>query len=216
MDWSETLKRCEIVLFLYLLAGTSPSLVGLTLNGFCGFSSAVQELSLQSSSSNQVIQISTWYLWYFLNLLFGLTATPLDTGVEKYINDPTSTTLETTDYPIWNIDFPGVTICPNAKVFYIKKIKNKSFLSRSQQVDFVRRWKTKTCHGRKSWRTIRRFRDSSRCQKNPFYVYVFYEVVKGESFFFSFFLVQKRMRTSWLFLFYHSVFSPDDCCNARN
>ena len=41
---------------------------------------------------------------------------PFDSGIEKYINDPTSTTLETTDYPIWNIDFPGVTICPNAKV----------------------------------------------------------------------------------------------------
>ena len=123
MDWSETFKRCQMSV-VYLLAGTSPSLVGLTLNGSSGFSSAVQELSLQFSSSSQVIQISTWYLWYFLNLLFGLTATPLDTGVEKYINDPTSTTLETTDYPIWNIDFPGVTICPNAKVFHIKKIKN--------------------------------------------------------------------------------------------
>ena len=41
---------------------------------------------------------------------------PFNSGIEKYINDPTSTTLETTDYPIWNIDFPGVTICPNAKV----------------------------------------------------------------------------------------------------
>ena len=63
MDWSETFKRCEIVLFLflYLLAGTSPSQVGPTLNGFCGFFSAVQESSLQFSSSSQVIQISTWY-----------------------------------------------------------------------------------------------------------------------------------------------------------
>ena len=32
------------------------------------------------------------------------------------MNDPTTTGLETTDYPIWNIDFPGVTICPNTKV----------------------------------------------------------------------------------------------------
>ena len=32
------------------------------------------------------------------------------------MNDPTTTGLETTDYPIWNIDFPGVTICPNMKV----------------------------------------------------------------------------------------------------
>ena len=32
------------------------------------------------------------------------------------MNDPTTTGLETTDFPIWNIDFPGVTICPNTKV----------------------------------------------------------------------------------------------------
>ena len=37
-------------------------------------------------------------------------------GIDRYQNDPTSTSLETTDYPIWNIDFPGVTICPNTKV----------------------------------------------------------------------------------------------------
>ena len=37
-------------------------------------------------------------------------------GLEKYMNDPTTTGLKTTDYPIWNIDFPGVTICPNTKV----------------------------------------------------------------------------------------------------
>ena len=37
-------------------------------------------------------------------------------GIDKYINQPTSTSLDTRDYPVWNIDFPGVTICPNSKV----------------------------------------------------------------------------------------------------
>ena len=86
-----------------------------------------------------------------------------DAGVEKYINDPTSTTLETTDYPIWNIDFPGVTICPNAKV---PKSWNppKHYLSRSRQADFGRRWKTRTCRGRKYWRMIHRSKDIFRCE----------------------------------------------------
>ena len=38
-------------------------------------------------------------------------------GIEKYINQPTSTSLETRHFPVWNIDFPGVTICPNSKVY---------------------------------------------------------------------------------------------------
>lgn len=30
---------------------------------------------------------------------------------------PTITTIETNNYPIWNIKFPGVTICNNNKVY---------------------------------------------------------------------------------------------------
>ena len=41
-------------------------------------------------------------------------------GIEKYVNNPTSTSLDTRDYPVWNIDFPGVTICPNTKVSAFK------------------------------------------------------------------------------------------------
>ena len=37
------------------------------------------------------------------------------------------------------------------------------FLSRFQQADFVQPWKTKTCHGRKSWRMIHLFKDTFRC-----------------------------------------------------
>ena len=38
-------------------------------------------------------------------------------------------------------------------------------LSRFQQADFVLPWKTKTCHGRRSWRTIHRFKDTSRFER---------------------------------------------------
>ena len=51
------------------------------------------------------------------------------------MNDPTTTGLETTDYPIWNIDFPGVTICPNTKVDSINIIlKNLALTAGYKQV----------------------------------------------------------------------------------
>ena len=37
-------------------------------------------------------------------------------GIQKFLYVPTSTSLSTTDYSIRNIDFPGVTICPNSKI----------------------------------------------------------------------------------------------------
>ena len=58
--------------------------------------------------------------FFFFPLKFFLT------DVRRYIKDPTTTTLASTDYPIWNIDFPGITICPNMKVIFniIIKIQN--------------------------------------------------------------------------------------------
>ena len=56
-------------------------------------------------------------------------------GYDKYMNDPTTTGMETTDYPIWNIDFPGVTICPNTKVILkCTSKKNLLFLVGNEQV----------------------------------------------------------------------------------
>ena len=37
-------------------------------------------------------------------------------GIHKFLYVPTSTSLDTRDYSIRNIDFPGVTICPNSKI----------------------------------------------------------------------------------------------------
>lgn len=62
----------------------------------------------------------------FLSLLIWLTACVL--GImfavilimlvyERFQSTPTITTVETNNYPIWNVHFPAVTICNNNKVF---------------------------------------------------------------------------------------------------
>ena len=35
---------------------------------------------------------------------------------KKYRDEPVLTTVSTTSFPVWNIDFPAVTICNNNKV----------------------------------------------------------------------------------------------------
>ena len=45
-----------------------------------------------------------------------LTYIYLVQGIHKFLYVPTSTSLDTRDYSIRNIDFPGVTICPNSKI----------------------------------------------------------------------------------------------------
>ncbi len=42
----------------------------------------------------------------------------------KWRNSPTYTSLNTTNYPIWNIPFPGVTVCSN-NVINEKQLKAK-------------------------------------------------------------------------------------------
>ena len=36
--------------------------------------------------------------------------------IEKFHECKTITTVDTTNYPIWNIDFPGITVCSNIRV----------------------------------------------------------------------------------------------------
>ena len=70
--------------------------------------------------------------------LLDCSSIPHFSGLDKYMNDPTTTGLETTDYPIWNIDFPGVTICPNTKVgnrnIILKKSCYSSWLQASSRL----------------------------------------------------------------------------------
>ena len=37
-------------------------------------------------------------------------------GIHKFLYVPTSTSLDTRDFSIRNVDFPGVTVCPNSKI----------------------------------------------------------------------------------------------------
>ena len=48
--------------------------------------------------------------------------------VQKFIDSPTITTVASTNFPIWNIDFPAVTICSNIKVANsnFQKLRKKS------------------------------------------------------------------------------------------
>ncbi|XP_023321954.1 uncharacterized protein LOC111696554 isoform X2 [Eurytemora carolleeae] len=60
------------------------------------------------------IQRVLWIVWFILALVcLILLFKPI---MDKYNNTPTITTVETTNYPISNIDFPGVTVCSNIRV----------------------------------------------------------------------------------------------------
>ncbi len=37
----------------------------------------------------------------------------LHESYNKYLHNPTITTVVSTNYPVWNIEFPAVTVCPN-------------------------------------------------------------------------------------------------------
>lgn len=57
-------------------------------------------------------------IWYFLCLVSFVLAIYLITLVLiKYTTTPTITTVETTNYPIWNVQFPAVTFCNINKVY---------------------------------------------------------------------------------------------------
>ncbi|XP_023338346.1 uncharacterized protein LOC111709012 [Eurytemora carolleeae] len=55
-----------------------------------------------------------WVILFILALVFLVfLTTPL---FNKYIDAPTFTSIDTTNYPISNIKFPGVTVCSNIRV----------------------------------------------------------------------------------------------------
>lgn len=56
-------------------------------------------------------------LWIFLCLGGAvLTLTFMAPQYRKWRYSPTITSVDTTNYPIWNIHFPAVTVCSNNKV----------------------------------------------------------------------------------------------------
>ena len=55
-----------------------------------------------------------WMLLFITSFILSIVLmTPILT---KYIETPTITSIGTTSYPIWKIDFPAVTVCSNNKV----------------------------------------------------------------------------------------------------
>jgi hypothetical protein len=64
----------------------------------------------------QNISISSRVMWVILcisSILCGYLIEPVYT---KWRSSPTFTTVASTNYPIWKIDFPAVTVCSNNKV----------------------------------------------------------------------------------------------------
>ncbi len=56
-------------------------------------------------------------LWLFLVIgSVALCAYSIAPIYDKWVNTPTITSIATTNYAIWNIHFPAVTICSNNKV----------------------------------------------------------------------------------------------------
>ena len=53
--------------------------------------------------------------------------------IQKYQNNPTSTGLDTKDYPIMNIEFPGITICPNTKVKLVSGLSYEMLLFKDHE-----------------------------------------------------------------------------------
>ncbi len=88
----------------------------------CESGRAILERYAKDHSLNHFIGVSVNHLfcrvlWTFLCVggvvLSYLLIVPMYT---KWQEQPTFTTINSTNYPIWNIDFPAVTICSNNKV----------------------------------------------------------------------------------------------------
>ena len=47
----------------------------------------------------------------------------IKTNQSSFFVQPTITSLESTNHPVWEIDFPGVTVCPTTKVSRLKVLK---------------------------------------------------------------------------------------------
>ena len=57
------------------------------------------------------------FIWLFLCIgSFCLAIYLIEPIYSKWRGSPTFTSIETTNYPVWNIDFPAVTVCSNNKV----------------------------------------------------------------------------------------------------
>ena len=73
----------------------------------------------------KLIPIYFRVLWFLLLLgMMCLTGFLVEPILNKYLTSPTITTVSSTNYPVWKINFPAVTICSNNKM--VNKQFNKA------------------------------------------------------------------------------------------
>lgn len=89
-----------------------------TLHGIRNILEAVHECSQKATRQQHLYNIVSLVIWcsaicagtVFAIILMGLS-------LDRFQRTPTITTVETNNYPIWNVEFPAVTICNNNKVY---------------------------------------------------------------------------------------------------
>ena len=80
---------------------------------FCE-STSIHGLKYITEPGSHWLERCFWILLVGMGLAFETQlALPI---FEKYRESKTITTVDTTNYPIWNIDFPGITVCSNIRV----------------------------------------------------------------------------------------------------
>lgn len=62
-----------------------------------------------------LLSLLIWVTACILGIVFAVILIML--VYERFQSTPTITTVETNNFPIWNVQFPAVTICNNNKVF---------------------------------------------------------------------------------------------------
>lgn len=90
-----------------------------TLHGIRNILDAVHQISSQTATRLQklynVISLVIWCSAFCAGTVFAVILMRLI--LERFQRTPTITTVETNNYPIWNVEFPAVTICNNNKVY---------------------------------------------------------------------------------------------------
>lgn len=90
-----------------------------TLHGIRNILNAVHQISSRTATRQQkfynVISLVIWCSAFCAGTVFAIILMRLI--LERFQRTPTITTVETNNYPIWNVEFPAVTICNSNKVY---------------------------------------------------------------------------------------------------
>ena len=80
---------------------------------FCE-STSIHGLKYITEPGSHWVERCFWIVLVLVGVVFEIEL--LMPIIDKYQNTKTITTVDTTNHPIWNIDFPGITICSNIRV----------------------------------------------------------------------------------------------------